>query len=296
MMSDEPLLPEDGAPISLETPLFNVSERDEPFIRKAVQAQASKSSAPNRPSAEEYETFVSGAWRLCQSNQRAWFKQQQYYNAIYRRAGSSGGVQKQRRPLIASSPQRRPAPLSNGSGRHPTPRPARAPRATPKVSAHHAFEHGMPSPSSFSGSPTPAPRQRLTAPTREDNNFQALIDLTPPLSTLGNNNRCLQTDWKGTPLPIENEPFYNLLHPAEAKLASTLRLTPAIYLSSKRRMFIGKVMRTQMGKEFRKTDAQKACKIDVNKASKLWTAFDRVGWLQRRFIEPHLDKVINIEQ
>ena len=158
------------------------------------------------------------------------------------------------------------------------------------------FENGMLSPKSYSGSPTPAPRQRLTAPIREDSNFEALPDLTPLLETLPNNNRCLQTDWRGTPLPIENEPHYEKLHPAEAKLASTLRLTPAIYLSSKRRMFIGKVQRTQIGKEFRKTDAQKACKIDVNKASKLWTAFDKVGWLNKRFVEPHLHKDINIEQ
>jgi len=96
-------------------------------------------------------------------------------------------------------------------------------------------------------------------------------------------------------LSIDSEPHFDLLHPAEAKLASILRLTPAIYLSSKRRIFIEKVKRTQIGKEFRKTDSQKACKIDVNKASKLWTAFDKVGWFDRKFIEPHLNKEINIE-
>jgi hypothetical protein len=108
-------------------------------------------------------------------------------------------------------------------------------------------------------------------------------------------NRALQTDWRGNPLSIENEAHFDKLHPAEAKLASTLRLTPAIYLSSKRRVFIEKVRRTRIGKEFRKTDSQKACKIDVNKASKLWTAFDKVGWFDRRYIEPHLNKDINIE-
>jgi len=39
----------------------------------------------------------------------------------------------------------------------------------------------------------------------------------------------------------------------------------------------------RIGKEFRKTDAQQACKIDVNKASKLWTAFDKVGWFKKDF-------------
>jgi len=39
-------------------------------------------------------------------------------------------------------------------------------------------------------------------------------------------------------------------------------------------------------KDFRKTDAQQACKIDVNKASKLWTAFDKAGWFQNKWMEP----------
>lgn len=209
-------------------------------------------------------------------------------SAIHKPSSSNG-----MRHLIPSARQR---PLSAGPHRvNPIHRPARQHRATPKMSALHTFEGGLLSPRSYAGSPTPAARVRINAPTREDSNFEALPDLTPDLSTLPNNNRCLQTDWRGTPLPIEHEPYFELLHPAEAKLASTLRLTPAIYLSSKRRMFIGKVQRTQMGKEFRKTDAQKACKIDVNKASKLWTAFEKVGWLDRRFVEPHLDKVINID-
>ena len=40
--------------------------------------------------------------------------------------------------------------------------------------------------------------------------------------------------------------------------------------------------------EFRKTDSQKACKIDVNKASKLWSAYEKIGWFDLRFITPHL--------
>ncbi|KAI5787210.1 Homeodomain-like protein [Geopyxis carbonaria] len=294
-MTDEPLLPVDGGSISLETPLFNVKEKDEPFIQKAVLAEARKSQSVARPSAEEYNVFVSTAWRLCQSNPREWLRNEmRYTSTMYR--NTSGGIQKPShgKRQLAASPRRA---LPAGTHRpQPTSRPARAPRATPKMAAHHHFENGMPTPSSYHGSPTPAPRQRLTAPTREDSNFEALPDLTPPLESLPNNNRCLMTDWRGTPLPIENEPHFEKLHQAEVKLASTLRLTPAIYLSSKRRMFIGKVQRTQIGKEFRKTDAQKACKIDVNKASKLWTAFDKVGWLNKQFVEPHLHKEINIEQ
>jgi hypothetical protein len=67
-------------------------------------------------------------------------------------------------------------------------------------------------------------------------------------------------------------------------LAANLRLDAATYLTSKRRMFIARLNCLKISKEFRKTDAQQACKIDVNKASKLWTAFDKVGWLDKHWV------------
>jgi hypothetical protein len=308
-MSDEPLLPEDGASISLETPLFSVNEKDEPLIQKAAAQRAHQAPPGVRPSAEDYDLFVSSAWRLCQSNPREWLRREEKYNAMYRHAASpSSKIRKTpfssspsssiKRP-IATTPRSRPMSTNPSSPRRQTPsqqRPTRAPKATHKVHTGDGYELHMYSPSPRPDGTTPAPRQRITAPTREDSNFMALPDLTPPLTSLSpGNNRCLQTDWRGNPLSIENEPHFELLHPAEAKLASTLRLTPAIYLSSKRRIFIEKVRRTQIGKEFRKTDSQKACKIDVNKASKLWTAFDKVGWFDPRFVAPHLNKKIEIE-
>ncbi|KAF5016863.1 hypothetical protein F66182_11323 [Fusarium sp. NRRL 66182] len=81
-------------------------------------------------------------------------------------------------------------------------------------------------------------------------------------------------------LDLSNDPDRNLLDPAEVNLAATLRLSCATYLCSKRRIFEARVKALSIGKEFRKTDAQQACKIDVNKASKLWTAYDRVGWFK----------------
>lgn len=301
LMADEPLLPEDGASISLETPLFSVNEKHEPLIQRAA-AQRSHRLPPNvRPSPEDYGLFVSSAWRLCQSNPREWLRREQHYQSMYRNASATVGVHKS--PLLKSmGPNKRsmgtPRPRPMGSStphQRQIQRPARAPRATPKLLSLDGFERQLYTPPRSSADGTPAPRQRLTAPTREDSNFEALPDLTPPLSSLPPHNRALQTDWRGNPLSIENEAHFDKLHPAEAKLASTLRLTPAIYLSSKRRVFIEKVRRTRIGKEFRKTDSQKACKIDVNKASKLWTAFDKVGWFDRRYIEPHLNKDINIE-
>lgn len=288
LMTDEPLLPEDGASISLDTPLFNVNEKNETGVQKQIQSiVASRHQVPSKavPSVGDYNLFVSTAWRLFKADPRSRLRQEKEYMNMYNNSSSVGihkspamgskrsAVTPRPRPISAVPPHQRSAA-----------RPARAPKATPKVLASDQFDRPqfVTPPSRSSADGTPAPRQRLTAPTREDSNFQALPDWSPPLDTLPAGNRSLLQDWRGNPLPIENEAYFELLHPAEAKLASTLRLTPAIYLCSKRRIFIEKVRRTKNGKEFRKTDSQKACKIDVNKASKLWTAFDKVGWFDRR--------------
>jgi hypothetical protein len=292
LMADEPLLPEEGASISLETPLFSVAEKHEPLIQKVAAKRSNEAPPGVRPSPQEYGLFVSSAWRLCQNNPVEWLRKEKQYHSMYRVSKSSSPktIAPVKRTTMST-----PRVQQTGTPVRQVHR--RAPRATPKLLARGDFDRQLFTPPRSSADGTPAPtRQRLTAPTREDSNFEALPDLTPPLDSLpSNNNRVLQTDWRGNPLSIENEPHFEKLHPAEAKLASTLRLTPAIYLSSKRRIFIEKVRRTQIGKEFRKTDSQKACKIDVNKASKLWTAFDKVGWFERRWIEPHMDKEIMIE-
>jgi hypothetical protein len=131
---------------------------------------------------------------------------------------------------------------------------------------------------------TPEPRMRTVAPNREDKNFNSVADYCPPLSSLG--NKSLRVEWKGNALDLKDDPHAHLLHPEELKLAALLRLDCATYLTSKRRIFESRrecFMRTPP-KPFRKTDAQQACKIDVNKASKLWTAYDNVGWLDERWV------------
>jgi hypothetical protein len=112
--------------------------------------------------------------------------------------------------------------------------------------------------------------------------------MSPPVETL-NGLKPLKAEWKGNALDLSYDPQRHLLHPSELNLASTLRLSCASYLTSKRRIFQDKVERAKQGKEFRKTDAQKACRIDVNKASKLWAAYEKVGWLDRK----HIAKYIN---
>ena len=85
------------------------------------------------------------------------------------------------------------------------------------------------------------------------------------------------------------DPHRALLDPEEVSLAANLRLDCATYLTSKRRIFVARrecwagTWGGKGKKEFRKTDAQQACKIDVNKASKLWMAFEKVGWLDEKW-------------
>lgn len=111
---------------------------------------------------------------------------------------------------------------------------------------------------------------------------ESIPDYSPdPEETLPKgNNRSLKIEWKGQPMDLKNDPQVDKLHPAEVVLALTLRLPANVYLDSKRRLFFEKVNRMRGDMPFRRTDAQKACRIDVNKASRLFAAFEKVGWLE----------------
>ncbi|KAG2421635.1 hypothetical protein HFD88_005610 [Aspergillus terreus] len=176
-----------------------------------------------------------------------------------------------------------PAPAKRASGTQPrpqrTPRAKRTPRSTPRQRNLDSFD----SPPQPSNKPP-----RAIGTNRDDTDFNSIKDYCPPLETLGNNAKALKADWKGQMLDLSNDPDRDLLSPAELSLAATLRLSCATYLCSKRRIFEARVKALNVNKEFRKTDAQQACKIDVNKASKLWTAYDRVGWFRPEHFQQYL--------
>lgn len=120
---------------------------------------------------------------------------------------------------------------------------------------------------------------------------ESIPDFSPDAqATLPNNAKCLKIEWKGQPMDLTNDPNLTKykLHPAEIHLASILRLPVAVYMDSKRRFFFEKVQKIKAGKMFRRTDAQKACRIDVNKASRLFAAFEKVGWLNDKLFEKYL--------
>ncbi|KAL9557121.1 hypothetical protein MBANPS3_001539 [Mucor bainieri] len=88
--------------------------------------------------------------------------------------------------------------------------------------------------------------------------------------------------WKGSPLSIDHLPYYELLHPGEVHIASTLRLTPEQYLKCRRSLILAAQEFDKLHIPFRKSDAQKCVRIDVNKTSTLWSVFSRLGWLTPR--------------
>ncbi|KAJ5092667.1 hypothetical protein N7456_008528 [Penicillium angulare] len=170
-----------------------------------------------------------------------------------------------------------PAPKKAMTPRVQRTRVKRTPKSTPKQQTMDTFD------------PLPTiSKSRALGTNRDDTDFHALQDFSPPLDTLGSNAKALKADWKGQMLDLSNDPDKHLLSPAELNLASTLRLSCATYLCSKRRIFEARLRALGVGKEFRKTDAQQACKIDVNKASKLWTAYERVGWFRPEYFHQYL--------
>ncbi|KAK6345079.1 hypothetical protein TWF718_007013 [Orbilia javanica] len=125
--------------------------------------------------------------------------------------------------------------------------------------------------------------------TRKDIHFSTVEDVTPPTDTLPDNPRCLHVDWSGAPLDISNDPDRHLLHKAEQHLASTLKLSCCQYLTQKRLIFLERVTRLRAGNQvFSRTHAQQVCHIDVNKASRLFAAFEKVGWLSPQALKQHL--------
>lgn len=135
---------------------------------------------------------------------------------------------------------------------------------------------------------TPDPGNGVKRVAREDKDFEAITDYSPPTSSLPPKYNSLKVDWRGAPIDLEYDPHRHLLHPDELLLAANLRLDCATYLTSKRRIFKARIEALRIKKEFRKTDAQQACKIDVNKASKLWQAYEKVGWLNPRWVQQYV--------
>ena len=281
---------------SVDEPLFP----SEPSM-KAAQEIVSKHIATHRfknkvspPTREEYLlalSCVSTVGRGYNQNPGAYLKrtrdetEDQYWKS--KRICGKPGVRVQSHIAIAPAPSQRQAKkmIKAASTASPIQRVKRTPKSTPKAS---------PITKSLSYPPkahSESPDARVPSAKRpEDVDYNALADYSPPTTSLPSGNpKSLKADWPSSNiLNLSNDPDRHLLHEAELNLAGTLRLSCATYLCSKRRIFAARLNALRIGKEFRKTDAQQACKIDVNKASKLWTAYDKVGW----FHKSHFDRFL----
>ncbi|KAH8591848.1 Homeodomain-like protein [Bisporella sp. PMI_857] len=118
--------------------------------------------------------------------------------------------------------------------------------------------------------------------------YNSIPDFCPPLDSLSKQHNLLKVKWKGGPINLDDDPDAHLLHKDEILLAATLRLDCATYLTSKRRIFVSRLKFLESGTEFRIIESQRACNINVNKASKLWQAFKEVGWLDPHWMHKYM--------
>ncbi|KAK3937581.1 hypothetical protein QBC46DRAFT_267168 [Diplogelasinospora grovesii] len=254
------------------------------------------------PKREDYELalyFQSNVMRMFQDNPRGWLRRErELLRADRKNTTAVRHVPRLATILPAARPTSAAAADAAAAVLKPQPttisrsrvQKTRAPKANKTQNPRPIRATPAPLRHTIRVSTTPEPRVRTVAPNREDKDFNSLVDLCPPLSSLPNKPHSLKVDWKGNSLDLSNDVHAHLLHPDEVALAACLRLDCATYLTSKRRIFIKRLECAKIGKEFRKTDAQQACKIDVNKASKLWTAYDKVGWLDLHWIKPYLSQ------
>ena len=284
----DPILYPEGSFESVEEqPLFpaEASDSHTEIISKHIAKQGGKKT--DQPTSDEYHLVlacVPQIGSLYNRNPAAYMKRQreevedQYWQAkrICARAGTRAV------PIaIAPAPKQAKRAINRVATptKPPAPRIKRTPKASPMAKLMGYPDKGR--------SATP---DRLPGTKREDVDYSSLPNYAPPTDTLPPGNpKILKADWaSNNVLNLSNDPDRHMLHEAEINLAGTLRLSCATYLCSKRRIFEARLNALRINKEFRKTDAQQACKIDVNKASKLWTAFDKVGWFGKGFFLQYL--------
>ncbi|KAJ2771500.1 hypothetical protein IWQ57_002185 [Coemansia nantahalensis] len=83
---------------------------------------------------------------------------------------------------------------------------------------------------------------------------------------------------KAYPIEVRAKPMANKLAAAEIHCCSVLRILPEQYLTIKRLLLREGLSRQPPG-SFKKRDAQRLCRIDVNKTSKIYEWFVTMGWL-----------------
>lgn len=275
-------------PLFAPTELVDYQRIVDDYVRTRPASIFAGVSPPRREDYELILTFRSQVMKHYTANPKGWLRKERELLKADRRAGAQryhAIMPAKPKPTLAAKPPRQRADRVSkpvqGSG-------ASAPRGIRSGGAGLSASATPGKRSTSRASPTPEPSRRAVAPNREDKDFNLLPDYCPPMSSLPNKPNSLKVEWKGQPIDLSHDAYASHLHLDEVALAGNLRLDCATYLTSKRRIFERRLQCLRTGKEFRKTDAQQACKIDVNKASKLWTAFDKVGWLDAQWVRRFL--------
>lgn len=284
--ADQPLFP-----TLMDSSAENIDPKLDAIVDQHIATHAGSFGNSVKPTKDEYLLALSCIPIVSQryaENPRRWLQQER--RILDERFGGANRVWK--RPVHTGLAKIAPAPgPATGAGvkrQTPVTRPTRPPRLPRAPRPPKNLTSPNRGPNAPEGGIASTPR-RVIGTSREDVDFDGLPNYAPPLSTLPPNNpKILKADWRGQVLDLSSDPHRHLLHEAELHLAATLRLSCATYLCSKRRIFMARLEALRIGKEFRKTDSQQACKIDVNKASKLWTAYDRVGWFKPEHFRQYL--------
>lgn len=302
----DPIVVPDAAPESPVQPLFReITPRSRETIDNHLRENHSTNPTGNHPTKEQYSLvayFCENMMGHFNKDRQKWLAREKKQLVEDNRARQSANALKaQAKPTSPRSqlPSKTLAPRPPGiiAAARPDPiqsttaprHPNRVEKTTASNSRVSRGAQLKERPSSFAPQ---ASRVRQAAATKEDKDWKAIPDYCPPLTSLKNSEQGkediqLKVEWKGanSALDLSNDPLRHLLHPSELKVASHLRLDCATYLTSKRRIFHRRLVHYHDGKEFRKTHAQNATRIDVNKASKLHTAFEEVGWFRPEWMK-----------
>ncbi|KAJ2079227.1 hypothetical protein H4R24_003921 [Coemansia sp. RSA 988] len=127
-----------------------------------------------------------------------------------------------------------------------------------------------PSPQSSSPRPQSLPA-RDESPFDSDDLSREIFQMRPSVST------CSVKWAKAAPMDVSEYPMAEHLALAERECCSILRLLPEQYLSIKQSLV--RAGRTMSPGSFKKRDAQKLCRVDVNKTSKVFEWFCKLGWI-----------------
>jgi hypothetical protein len=198
-------------------------------------------------------------------------------------------VEKTRAPLPASPKVSQPrivpskvVVVQETTSPAPRLREAATKRHRRQTSTPEAAGHGV-------GQVKPRTRNPPSKKIEDNSPWHEIPDRCPPVDSLDKMHKKMVVKWNNTNhMDLSKDVDRQHLHPQELEVASTLRLDCKSYLASKRRIINARIDFLREGKDFRKTSAQNSVRIDVNKTSKLWEAFNEIGWFDEHWYQQYL--------